>query len=166
MELRRFELNDVPQLTHLLHRAYAELGALGLNFTAVDQSEETTLRRATGGATWVLEEAGRFMATMTISWPPEQQIQDLTSEASVDNRAWLNQLAVDPSHRGEGLARRLRDSGFEWCRQRGAASVGLDTAKPAKHLVELYSSWGFEEVDEVQWPGKTYSSVIMTRGLT
>lgn len=165
MKMRRFEVSDVPQLTQLLHRAYAELGALGLNFTAVDQNDETTLRRATGGATWVIEEGGRLMATMTVSWPPEQQIQELTSEASIENRAWLNQLAVDPSRRGEGLARRLRDSGFEWCRDRGALSIGLDTAKPAKHLVDLYGSWGFDHVGEVQWPGKTYSSVIMTRML-
>lgn len=47
----------------------------------------------------------------------------------------------------------------------GATSIGLDTAQPATHLVDLYRSWGFATVDTVQWPGKTYPSVIMVRAL-
>jgi hypothetical protein len=39
---------DAPALARLLHRAYAELGARGLNFTAADQNEQTTLTRASG----------------------------------------------------------------------------------------------------------------------
>lgn len=161
--MRQFETSDVPLLTQLLHRAYAELGAAGLNFTAVDQDEGTTLRRASGGETWILEEGNHLLATMTISWPAEPKLQVLTPEASVQGRAWLNQLAVDPSYRGQGLSKLLRDEGFRWSVAQGATSIGLDTAKPATHLVEMYASWGFQRVDEVQWPGKSYRSVIMTR---
>ena len=163
--MRAFERGDVPHLTRLLHRAYAELGAAGLNFTAVDQDDETTLRRASGGASWVLVDDDQLVATMTISLPAEEKLRELTPEAAVQGRAWLNQLAVDPTKRGEGLARLLRDQGFEWCARQGATSIGLDTAKPATHLVELYTSWGFTAVDEVQWPGKTYRSVVLTRRL-
>lgn len=165
MEVRAFGPADVPELTRLLHRAYAELGRAGLNFTAVDQDETTTLRRASGGETWVVVEADRIVATMTISWPAEAALGALTPEATRPGRAWLNQLAVDPSHRGEGLARRLRDEGYAWCLARGATSIGLDTARPARHLIDLYSTWGFRVVATVQWPGKTYGSVIMTRPL-
>lgn len=165
MEIRAFAPGDAPQLTELLHRAYAELGAAGLNFTAVDQDAATTLRRASGGASWVLQDGDDLVATMTISWPAEAALRDLTAEAAVPSRAWLNQLAVDPSRRGEGLARRLRDVGYAWCADRGATSIGLDTAQPATHLVDLYRSWGFATVDTVQWPGKTYPSVIMVRAL-
>ena len=41
--VRRFEQDDAEALTDLLHRAYAELGAMGLNYTAVDQSVAETL---------------------------------------------------------------------------------------------------------------------------
>ncbi len=165
METRPFTETDTPELTKMLHRAYAELGAAGLNFTAVDQDETTTFRRASGGNSWVLTDRGTIVAAMTISWPAEAALAALTKEAERPGRAWLNQLAVDPKRRGEGLARRLRDEGFAWAVSQGATSIGLDTAEPAHHLVNLYTSWGFHTVDVVQWPGKTYKSVVMVRTL-
>ncbi|HEY0186015.1 MAG TPA: GNAT family N-acetyltransferase [Cellulomonas sp.] len=163
MHLRPFAPADAAPLTALLHRAYAELGARGLNFTAVDQDDATTLRRATGGASWVLERDGVLAATITVSLPPEAALRTLTAEAAVPRRAWLNQLAVDPAHRGRGLARRLRDVGYAWCREQGCTSIGLDTAEPAEHLVRLYGAWGFVPVDQVRWPGKRYRSVVLAR---
>ncbi len=41
--VRRFEDADAEDLTELLHAACAELGAMGLNYTAVDQDPETTM---------------------------------------------------------------------------------------------------------------------------
>ncbi|HEY0216007.1 MAG TPA: GNAT family N-acetyltransferase [Cellulomonas sp.] len=165
MHLRPFDPSDAAPLTALLHRAYADLGAAGLNFTAVDQDEATTLRRASGGASWVVDHHDRPVATMSVSLPAEAALRALTPHAAADGRAWLNQLAVDPAHRGHGLARRLRDVGYGWCRAQRSTSIGLDTAEPAEHLVAMYTSWGFAVVDRVQWPGKRYRSVVMVRAL-
>ncbi len=165
MDARAFTPADVPQLTSLLHRAYAELGDAGLNFTAVDQDDVTTLRRASGGKTWVVERDGALAAAMTISWPAEAALQELTPVAAAPGMAWLNQLAVDPERRGEGLASRLRDIGYAWCVEQGATHIGLDTALPAEHLVRMYTAWGFGQADTVQWPGKRYRSIVMTREL-
>ncbi len=163
--IREFRPEDATPLTVMLHRAYGELGAAGLNFTAVDQDESTTLRRAGGGASWVAVDGASIVAAMTISVPAEAKLCDLTAFAAAPGRAWLNQLAVDPDQRGRGLARRLRDVGYEWCRAGRLTSIGLDTASPAHHLRALYRGWGFDEVDTVQWPGKTYESVVMVRDL-
>ena len=44
--IRRITASDsLAELTELLHRAYARLGRMGLNYTAVDQSVEDTARR-------------------------------------------------------------------------------------------------------------------------
>jgi hypothetical protein len=46
--IRTFAPNDsLIELTQLLHRAYANLGALGLNYTAVDQTPEDTAKQGT-----------------------------------------------------------------------------------------------------------------------
>lgn len=165
MEFRRFEPGDTPSLTRLIHRAYAEPGAMGLNFTGVDQSEAVTLARASGGPTWLLVEGQELLGGITMSWPAEQALAALTTEALAPGRAWLNQLAVDPEHRNRGVARALRDVGFAWCHRHGARSVGIDTAEPASHLRAIYRGWGFSEVDTIQWPGKTYRSVVMVADL-
>ncbi|MYS22180.1 Acetyltransferase (GNAT) family protein [Streptomyces sp. DvalAA-14] len=163
--LRAFREGDAAEVTDLLHRAYAELGAQGLNFTAVDQDEETTLSRASAGACWVVVARGRIVATGTVSLPPHEGLRTLTRHARVSTRAWLNQLAVDPSLRGHGYARLLREQGFAWARGAGATSIGLDTALSADHLVRLYRGWDFTHRDTIQVPGKVYRSVVMTRSL-
>lgn len=165
MKIRSFAPADVTALTQLVHRAYAELGAQGLNFTAVDQDEATTLWRASAGASWVIEDGGRLVATVSASLPPSDMLRSMSEHATVEGRAWLNQLAVDPDYRRQGLARRLRDVAYQWCVEANASSLGVDTAEPADHLIALYAGWGFQSVGHVQWPGKTYRSVVMTRPL-
>lgn len=163
MIVRRFEDADAAALTDLLHEAYAELGEMGLNFTAVDQNVATTLYRARGGQCWVVEREGTLIATLTMSLPPSDALQGLTAEARVPARAWLNQMAVARSARGLGLASELWQRGLDWAAEQGATSVGVDTAVPAEHLVALYRAWGFVEADVIHWPGKTYDSVVMVR---
>ncbi|PZR53113.1 GNAT family N-acetyltransferase [Xylanimonas oleitrophica] len=165
MDLRPFDPADAEPLTRMLHRAYAELGAQGLNFTAVDQSVATTLYRASAGASWVITEGDAIVATVAVSCPPGEALRGLSAEAGRPGRAWVNQLAVAPEHRGAGLARRLLDHGLAWARTQGATSVGIDTAEPATHLLALYQRWGFARVETIQWPGKVYRSAVLVRPL-
>ena len=156
---------DIPAVTRLVHAAYAEHGAAGLNFTAVDQSDETTRLRLFAGQSWVIEREGGLIATATVSIPPGEHIRRLAALAREPRVAWLNQLAVHPSHRGEGLARRLFDTVVSHARNQDAQILALDTAAPAAHLRALYERWGFTEVETIHWPGKTYDSVVMSRVL-
>lgn len=164
--LRRFQDRDAVALTDLLHAAYAELGARGLNYTAVDQTPATTLTRSRGGQCWVVESDGILLATLTMSLPPSTDLKELTTAAQPPHRAWLNQVAVSPSARGRGIAADLWRRGRAWAAAQGATSVGVDTAIPAEHLVAIYSAWGFTYADTIHWPGKTYDSVVLTRPLT
>lgn len=165
LTVRTFADEDADDLTGLLHAAYAELGARGMNFTAVDQTPETTLKRARGGRCWIVQGGVHILGTLTMSLPPSKTVQGLTAEARVAARAWLNQVAVAPSHQGAGIASHLWMLGQEWARSVGATSVGVDTAIPAQHLVRMYGAWGFEHRDVIHWEGKTYDSAVMTRQL-
>ncbi|MBF0687659.1 MAG: GNAT family N-acetyltransferase [Cellulomonas sp.] len=166
--LRPVTPDDVPALTRLLHDAYAELAAQGLNFTGASQDEVTTASRSLGvGASWVLAEpTGRLVGTVAASSPPGRGIKALTDLALEPDRVWLNQLAVHPDVRRRGLATLLWRTVREWSLEHGMRSVGLDTAVPAVALRDLYRRWGFVEADTVQWPGKTYRSVVMVHDLT
>lgn len=159
---------DMPALTRLLHVAYADLAAAGLNFTGATQDETTTASRSLGvGASWVLADADdRLVGTVTATSPPGRGIKSLTSLALEPDRVWLNQLAVHPDVRGQGLATILWGAVREWAVEHGMRSVGLDTAEPAATLRGMYRRWGFVDADTVQWPGKTYRSVVMLHDLT
>jgi GNAT superfamily N-acetyltransferase len=165
LTLRRFAPADAEAVTALLHRAYGDLAARGLNFTAATQDAAVTARRAAGGASWVLADGALPVATLTLSVPPSASVRRLTAEAAVPGRAWLNQLAVDPEHQGRGHARRLRDVALAHASAAGLTSVGVDTAEPADDLRALYRRWGFTPRDVVRWPGKTYRSEVLVRDL-
>lgn len=163
LTVRLFRDDDAGPLTAMLHRAYADLAAGGLNYTAATQDEATTRHRARGGRCWVVECAGAPVATLTISVPPGRGIRALTPVAREPGRAWLNQLAVAPEHRGRGLARALWAEGLAWAREQGVGAIGADTAISADRLVGMYGRWGFEHVDTVHWAGKTYDSAVLLR---
>lgn len=164
LDVRLFVPDDAPALTAFLHRAYAELGARGLNFTAVDQDADTTLYRATKGRCWVATApgSGQIVGTLTITLPPGPYVAELAPFARRAG-AWLNQTAVDPDERGRGIASTLWRTGLAWAAGQGVTTIGVDTAAPATHLQQLYARWGFEPHGTVRWPGKTYESVVMLR---
>lgn len=164
--IHRYRDEDAEELTALLHAGYAELGRMGLNFTAIDQSVATTRYRAGLGHCLLARCAGDLVATLTITFPPSEVLQAMTRHARVPNRAWLNQMAVHPERRGQGLASRLWAAGRQWAVDHGATSIGLDTAAPASHLRRLYARWGFVATpDTIHWEGKSYVSIVMLRNL-
>ncbi|MCK6481342.1 MAG: GNAT family N-acetyltransferase [Planctomycetaceae bacterium] len=152
--------DSLEELTDLLHRAYAELGAMGFNYTAVDQDAAATARRIEGNHCLVAVEGGRLVGTVTLSprWP-----KPLPPWREGLRTAFLNQLAVDPGRRGIGLGARLMEAAEGRARELGFPSVSLDTAEGAVHLVRLYEGRGYRAVGFHSWPGKTYRSVVLEK---
>lgn len=161
--------DSIEALTALLHRAYAPLGARGLNFSAVDQSPAVTRERLDGQQGLVVEDAGgALIGTVTVGGPA-----DLALRPGWRRCAWylrrdtahMNQLAVEPSRQGRGLGRALVAAAEDWARAQGLRHMALDTAEPAAELRSRYAAAGYAEVGRVQWPGKTYRTVVMAKAL-
>lgn len=56
---------------------------------------------------------------------------------------YLQRLAVDPSARGRGIARRLVDDSLRWMQRRGATTAMVNTALDNDAALSLYDSVGF-----------------------
>lgn len=170
MHLRPLAAHDsMEALTTLLHVAYASLAAQGWNFTAVDQSVQTTRDRVTSGQAFVIESHGELVGTVTVC-PPKRQDGRYLGDPVPDcytrpDTAILAQLAVHPDLRGQGLAAQLMDAAEAWAAAQGYRAVALDTALPAEALQRRYAQRGYVPVGEVQWAGKTYRSVLMVMSL-
>jgi GNAT superfamily N-acetyltransferase len=154
------EDDSLEELTAMLHRAYVGLGAMGLNYTAVDQGVERTRERCEGGACFVAVANGKLVGTIKLDPPdPDEYIPEYR-KPEVGS---ISQFGVEPDWQGSGLGQRLLKAALEQAHEWGLQAVALDTAIPARHLVSLYKGWGFEIVDEIQWPGKVYRSYVMRR---
>lgn len=154
--------DSVEDLTRLLHDAYRILGEMGLNYTAVDQDEETTFRRINRGECLVAELEGVIVGTVT--WYRPQTLVGCAWYRR-PGVAVFGQFAVHPQRQRSGIGSLLISDVEQRAQQAGASELALDTAEPAKHLIDYYARRGFREVETAQWNGKTYRSVIMSKTL-
>ena len=162
--IRPIEPRDsIEELTALLHRSYAPLGALGLNYTAVDQSTEVTRSRIGEGLCLVAAAAdNRICGTVLF----HRSLKDSgTPWLDRPDVAHFGQFAVEPGLQKLGLGARLMDTVEARARALNAAEIALDTAEPAAHLIAWYSRRGYRFIEYAQWRGKKYRSVIMSKTL-
>ncbi len=154
--------DSVEELTKLLHRAYARLGAMGLNYTAVDQTPEVTAKRLTGGQCYLAEWAGALAGTIVVKPTYSQNECEYFTKEGV---AAIHQFGVEPSMQGKGIGRALLHQCETWAKSHAFRELAMDTAEPAHHLIRLYNGLGYSHVGYVQWSGKVYRSVVLSKQL-
>ena len=161
--IRPFRPDDsIEELTRLLHRAYAGLARMGLNFTAADQTPETTRARVEHGQCFVAVDGRQLVGTILVN----STVPNLLGECFGKPRsASIHQFAVPPHHRDRGVGSLLLAHAESWVKRLGFAEVALDTAQSAPQLIAFYVRRGYRSVSSVQWSGKTYRSVIMSKEL-
>jgi GNAT superfamily N-acetyltransferase len=156
------ESDSIAELTELLHRAYKRLGDMGLNFTAVDQSEETTRNRISDGECFIAEIDGKIVGTITLHLARRSWADGWYEH---DGVATFGQFAVEPVSQTNGIGRLLMNHVEQRARQAGAKELALDTAEPAQHLIDYYTRRGYRFIEYRQWEGKTYRSVVLSKTL-
>lgn len=161
IELRRLGAADsIPDLTRLLHRAYARLASMGLRYMATHQPYEMTRERAASGECWVAVSAGALVGTILFKPAERTGGSPWLDRPEV---ASLAQFAVVPELQGGGLGARLMDLAERRAAETGAEEIALDTAEPAAHLVTWYGRRGYRLVEHAQWAHTNYRSVIMSK---
>jgi GNAT superfamily N-acetyltransferase len=161
--IRAFRRDDsIEELTRLLHRAYAALARAGLNYTAADQTVETTRARVEHGQCFVAVEGRQLVGTILVN----SAVPNLLGECFGKPRvASIHQLAVAPQRQAGGIGSLLLTHAEAWVKRLGFSEVALDTAQSTPQLIAYYVRRGYRSVSTVQWNGKTYRSVIMSKEL-
>lgn len=147
---------DVSQIRTLVNEAYKELADQGLNYTASYQDEEETRRRMAQGRTFVLVSGTEIVGSVLFF-----EKNYFTEKKS----AYIGQFAISPKLKRQGLGSIIMDFLEQLANDEKFEAIQLDTAKPAKHLVDWYQSRGYKTVGEKHWDGKTYDSYIMEKTL-
>ena len=154
--------DSIGELTELLHLAYAPLAAMGLNYTAADQTIATTRARVNAGTCFIAESDGNILGTIVVESPKDDPECPYFAQRHV---ASAHQWAVLPSHQRTGIGSRLLRHAEAWARANGYSELALDTAEPAQQLVTLYERRGYKRVGVVQGAGKRYRSIFMAKKL-
>jgi GNAT superfamily N-acetyltransferase len=161
--IRRFHKTDsIEELTDLLHRAYRRLADMDLRFLATHQDRETTLRRTQTGICLIAEIDGRLVGTVTYYDPEHTKGSPWLDR---DDVAHFGQLAVEPALQGRGIGRLLIDHVEAMAVECRVNELALDTAEPARHLIEWYQRLGYRFIEYVQWEVTNYRSVVMSKAM-
>ena len=154
--------DSIEELTRLLHRAYADLARMGLNFTAADQAPEITRMRVEHAQCFVAIEGRSLVGTILVNHAVPNALGVRFGKPRI---ASIHQLAVAPAYRGRGLGSRLLAHAEGWLRNLGFAEVALEAPESAPQVVAFHVRRGYRSVAAVQWNGKTYRSVIISKEL-
>jgi GNAT superfamily N-acetyltransferase len=161
-EIRRVtDTDDVEAITQLVRAAYAPHLAEGLRFWGTRQTVDETARRLASGAGFVAIESNRYIGVIVVRPPQPGSPVELYRDSNV----WsIGQFCVAPEYKGMGLGRKLHEIALAYASEHGAQFMALDTAEPAKELIELYQRWGYAAVGSHDWrPHTNYVSVLMKR---
>ena len=157
------EKDSLEALTELLHRAYAELGAMGFRYKAVDQSVETTRSRIARGECYVAIH-GTVVVGTALLLPPAVRAPycEWYDRPGV---AVLAQFAMEPTFQRRGWGSRLIRHLEARALELGAEELSIDTAEGATHLIELYQRRGYRHIGYAQWEHTNFRSVLLSKRL-
>lgn len=154
--------DSIPDLTALLHRAYARLADQGLRYMAVHQSDDVTRKRVAKGECFVAEMQGTIVGTILFKGAEQTNGCPWYDRQGV---ASLGQFAVEPTLQAKGLGHQLMSVVEARALTTGAHEIALDTAEPATHLVSWYTRLGYRFIEHAQWSHTNYRSVILSKTL-
>ena len=161
LTLRRLRPDDsIDELTAMLRRAFARLGASGLNCTCVDQTPEITRQRIGDGQCLVAVDGRRIVGTVTLQTADPWAEVPWYRHPSV---ASLHQLGVEPAHQGSGVGSALLQAAEAWAFRQRCSALALDTPEPARHLHAYYARQGFDRYATVQIEGRSYRSTVFSK---
>jgi GNAT superfamily N-acetyltransferase len=89
---------------------------------------------ASSSTAFVAEDADRIIGLCTV-------YRDIDS-VRFGQRAWVEDLAVDPDARSEGIGRRLLDAAKDWAREHGASHLELESGLPRTDAHRFYDREG------------------------
>ncbi|MBL7999178.1 MAG: GNAT family N-acetyltransferase [Candidatus Kapabacteria bacterium] len=157
------EDDSITHITQLLHRAYANLAAMGLRYHATWQDDDVTRSRLEGVASIIAETDGVIVGTVTLySCDDAESPCDWYRKSGVYT---FGQFGVEPQLQRSGIGRRMMERIEHMATAMGAEELACDTAMPAEHLIRWYTAMGYRPVDEVQWDITNYRSIVLSKRL-
>lgn len=170
VKIRRLTPEDpIPEITRLLHRAYANQVKMGLRPLAGRQDDETTRRRCHSGECCIATLADpthprgeKIVGVILFHEVEADQGPPWFQNKFVDS---FSQFGVDPDIQGRGIGIMLLENAEKRARECGATELACSMAEPDSKLMAFYLRRGYRFIEHWQWPYTNYRSAILSKTL-
>lgn len=78
------------------------------------------------------------------AWLEDKPIGQIRMQKNWNGYAYIEDIAVDPEYRGEGIGRALMQRAIEWAKAKGFPGIMLETQDNNVAACRLYARCGFE----------------------
>jgi ribosomal protein S18 acetylase RimI-like enzyme len=145
--IRPYQASDLPRLQEITADTFGPV-SIDLNMQnrlgAFGQGDWRTRKTAAIADDCRIQPDGVFVAEAPGSG---EVVGYITTRLNDTSRiGWIPNLAVDPTHQGKGLGRRLIEAAIAFFRERGMEVAKIETLEQNPIGQRLYPSLGFQEV--------------------
>jgi len=134
--------DDVPGMSHLLAQQLVE-HHVEVDVVRLERSVRAVVDDPALGALLVARADGAVVGVAFLSW-----IHSLEHQGP---SAWLDDVYVDPAHRGRGLGRSLVEAALTHARATGRAAIDLEVDADHASIARLYERMGFQRLPRERW---------------
>jgi GNAT superfamily N-acetyltransferase len=154
--------DSIPQLTELLHAAYAHLAQRGLRYVATHQDDIITALRLGRGFPLVVHLNQELVGTATLYPPRPDSPVPWYRRPDV---FYFGQFGVRQDLQRNGIGVRILRELERRARALGASELACDTAEQAEHLRSWYDREGYRYITQTQWAITNFRSVVLSKVL-
>jgi ADP-ribose pyrophosphatase YjhB (NUDIX family)/GNAT superfamily N-acetyltransferase len=129
--IRRSRSQDEPSILRLLRLIPANKNLTEAEFSAA----RLRFRESTSLDVLVAENQGEIVGFLVLSY-----VSALTGL-----RAWIDDIAVDPERRRQGIGQSLVEAAIQRASRRGATHLFMDTSRGSPDAKQFYQACGFEQ---------------------
>jgi GNAT superfamily N-acetyltransferase len=137
MEIERATLRDIPQLVELLEQLFS-----------IEKDFQPDRERQTRGLALLIEQPDRGVIQIARGKEGKAigmvSAQLVISTAQGAPSAWVEDMVIDPEHRGAGIGKVLLQSALDWARQKGATRAQLLVDMANEPAIGYYRHLGWE----------------------
>lgn len=148
MGFRKSTKLDLPRIMEIITAAQ-----LYMKESGIDQwqdgypNEESITSDIESGESYVLEEDGRVIATLYLSFDGESDYDTIYEGQWISDEKYavVHRVAVDNNLKGNGIAGKLFDYVEEICLEKGIYDIKIDTHRDNKSMQRFLEKKGFEK---------------------
>jgi ribosomal protein S18 acetylase RimI-like enzyme len=152
MDIDRAAPDDLLNILEVFATAIREMRSQGIfQWDEVYPNADVIENDVAAGSLYVIRDESRIVACVTFDTTPSPEwsgVQWRYQEPALI----VHRLCVHPERQGKGLARRLMDFAESAARERGFASIRLDTYIGNPRAVRLYEERGYTRAGQVVFP--------------
>jgi len=164
MTLRIANLKDVKNVSDIYDKCMVHLNEQGIfQWTVNYPNFEIITTDIKKGFLYLMEKENKIIGAINISEEQEDEYAKIDWEFNTGNILVIHRLAVDPTHQGNGYARKLMDFAENYAKKNDYSSIRLDTYSQNERVIRFYKKRNYIIRGEVNFPKRKHPFFCMEK---